>query len=153
MKVKTANLKSGGIELAGVLGGTMAANAVSKLMPPIGHPIVPKATPLLAGVAGLLLSDNKHIKAASIGMMLHGTLAVANHFLRPAEVGVSGITDNPAIAKIVDLALPNLGSTEEVYALNYNNGGFVEDQGYADEIINTDFLGYAEDEGLNTAAL
>lgn len=138
MKFDIKKIKTNGIAAAEVMGGIVAANAATKLIP-IENGFIRNAIPLVLGVAGLA-TDNKHITSVASGFAAFGALGLINEAVRgsiPTDDGgelngINGIGDNPMVQKFADLLIPNLGSTE-----SYDFGGY--DENHVFDIEDVDY--------------
>jgi len=147
MKIDKVQLKKDGINTASTIGGMVLGNAASKLIP-IENGLIKSAIPTVAG-GGLVVLGNamkqNWMKGLGTGLATFGVLALINNAVNGQNMpgtsdlpegtsGIAGIGDNPAVSKIVDILIPNLGSTEsnsDVEEYDFNNDG-VEDINYED---------------------
>ncbi len=139
MKIDTKALKNDGINTGATIGGMMLGNAASQLIP-IENPLIKNAIPLGAGAGVVVLGNamkKDWVKGLGAGLATFGFLGLLNNVLRGENMpgtddlpegtaGIAGIGDNPTVAKITNLFIPNLGSANEITEFDFNDEG-IED--------------------------
>ena len=133
MKVETKNLQTDALNAAATMGGFMAANVINKVIP-LENKMIKSAIPLAVGLGLTFLTNDATAKAASYGMIAHGTLSL----VRSAVMGdtpkesVNGVNLPSNVRKYLDYVIPSLGATEdEDFSMDYDPYEDVTD--YEDE--------------------
>lgn len=121
MKTNVKAIKTQMTEVGLVTAGFMGANAVTKIAP-IKNDKIKAVLPLAIGVATVLATKNKTLQSIGIGTASYGVLKTVRTLLAGSDpTAVSGIADNPAVKKIVDMLIPNLGDAGIGYGGSHAN--------------------------------
>ena len=109
--MNTTAIKSQAKQVGLVTAGFMGANAISKIAP-IKNEKIKALIPILLGVGTAMASKNANLKIVGAGAASYGLLKAVREIVMGSDpTTVSGIADNPMVKKMLDMLVPNLGST------------------------------------------
>jgi hypothetical protein len=133
--MNTKAIKTQATQVGLVTAGFMGANLVSKVAP-IKNDKIKSIIPLALGLAAAMTSKNKNIQVVGAGAASFGLLKTVRTLLMGSDPigtnGVEGIADNPAVKKVLNMLIPNLGEIEDfeyatgAYDTNYFEPAIVD---------------------------
>lgn len=113
--MNTKAIKSQAKQVGLVTAGFMGANAITKVAP-IQNDKIKAVLPLALGIGTALASKNANLKVVGAGVASYGLLKTVRTLLMGSDPmgtnGIQGITDNPAVKKMLDMLIPNLGNAD-----------------------------------------
>lgn len=122
--MNTKTIKTEGMQVLLVSAGFMGANLVSKVAP-IKNDKVKAIIPLALGLTTALVSKNKNLKVVGASVASFGLLKTVRTLLMGSDPmgtnGIEGIADNPAVKKMLNMLIPNLGELDDEYEGGYQN--------------------------------
>lgn len=111
--MNTKAIKTQAVQVGLVTAGFMGANLVTKVAAPVKNDKVKSIIPLALGLATVLATDNKNIQIVGAGAASFGLLKTLRSLLMGSDPtgtgGIEGIADNPAVQKVLNMLIPNLG--------------------------------------------
>lgn len=110
-------IKTQGKQIGLITAGFMGANLVSKVAP-LKNEKIKSIIPLALGIAVTMASKNKNVQVIGAGAASFGLLKTVRTLLAGSDPtganGIEGLADNPAVKKVLDMLIPNLGSIDNI---------------------------------------
>ena len=127
--MNTENIKTEAIDIGLVTAGFMGANLVSKVVP-IKNEKIKSLIPVLIGAGLTFATKNQNLKLAGKAIASYGLLKTLRTLLMGSDPmgtdGIEGIKDNPAVKKMLDMLIPNLGEVGEIDYANEDYTNYFE---------------------------